>query len=226
MVAQVEPTTLPDQVFEQLLAAVLDGRYAPGQRLPSQRALAAGFGVNVGSLRAAVDRLAQLRLVEVRHGEPMRVADWRSAAGLELLAHAAIAEPALLEGVFEARALLLTEAARLAALRAGARQRRELAELAAAFVACTDDERRQDLDLDFMASVIAASGNIVFRLILNSLRAAYEARRADFRPIAAAVLGRDYARVAAAITRGDRAAAGRAMAALTARQFQLLTAGA
>ena len=32
-------------------------------------------------------RLEQLRLVEVRHGDAMRVADWRTAGGLDVLAH-------------------------------------------------------------------------------------------------------------------------------------------
>lgn len=225
MASQVEPSTLPDQVFQRLVAAILDGRHAAGDRLPSQRALAAEFGVNMASLRAAIDRLAQLRLIEVRHGEAMRVADWRSAGGLELLAHAAISDPALLQGVFEARALLLREAARLAARRADHARRAELVELAAAYAAATGAERRQDLDLAFMSGVIEGSQNLVFRLILNSLRAAYQARRSELRAIASPVLAGNYRTVAAAIARGDGAAAARAMTTLAERQWVLLLEG-
>ena len=39
--AQLARTSLPDQVFRRLVADVLSGRYAPGERLPAQRALAA-----------------------------------------------------------------------------------------------------------------------------------------------------------------------------------------
>jgi len=223
----VTPATLPDQVFEALLAAILDGRYACGDRLPSQRALAAEFGVNVGSLRAAVGRLAQLRLIEVRHGEPMRVADWRSAGGLELLAHAAGSEPTLLMSLFEARAILLREAAALAAARAGGEQRDGLACLAAAFGDAVSEDQRQALDLEFMAAVIEASGNLVFTLILNSMRAAYMARREDYRAIVSLPeeLAQLYRDVAGEIAAGDAGRAAAAMEALAGAQLQRMLGG-
>lgn len=227
MTFAVTATTLPDQLFESLLTAILDGRYAPGDRLPSQRALAAEFGVNMASLRAAIDRLAQLRLIEVRHGEPMRVADWRSAGGLELLAHAAGSEPALLMSLFEARAILLREAAALAAARAGGQQRGELTRLAAAFAGTGSEEQRQALDLEFMAAVLDASGNLVFTLILNSMRAAYMARLEDFRAIVSlpGELAPLYRDVAEEIDAGDAERAAAAMEALTGAQLQRMLGG-
>src|SRR3954454_7811374 len=66
-------TSLPDQAFHRLVSDVLAGRYAPGERLPTQRALAAELGVNMASVREGVKRLEQLGLVEVRHGDAMRV---------------------------------------------------------------------------------------------------------------------------------------------------------
>jgi DNA-binding FadR family transcriptional regulator len=44
---QLARTSLPDQVFRRLVADVLSGRYAPGERLPAQHALAAKLGVNM-----------------------------------------------------------------------------------------------------------------------------------------------------------------------------------
>src|SRR6266540_1210775 len=111
----LQRSSLPDQVFRELVGAVLDGRYAPGERLPPQRVLAQDLGVNMASLREGIKRLEQLRLVEVRHGDAMRVRDWRAHGGLDVLAYAATADPLLLAQLFEARRLLLTEAARLAA---------------------------------------------------------------------------------------------------------------
>src|SRR3954471_23974784 len=113
----VQRSSLPEQVFRELVGAVLDVRYAPGERLPPQRALAADLGVNMASLREGIKRLEQLRLVDVKHGDAMRVRDWRAHGGLDVLAYAAVADPALLAALFEARRLLLTEAARLAAAR-------------------------------------------------------------------------------------------------------------
>ena len=74
----------------------------------------------MASLREGIKRLEQLRLVEVRHGDAMRVQDWRVHGGLDVLAYAATADPALTGALFEARRLLLREAARLAAQRAHA----------------------------------------------------------------------------------------------------------
>src|SRR5215210_1588382 len=107
-------SSLPDQVFRELITAVLEGRYAPGERLPPQRALAAELGVNMASLREGIKRLEQLRLVEVKHGDAMRVTDWRASGGLDVLAYAATT---FTEPLFEARRLLLKEAAALAAER-------------------------------------------------------------------------------------------------------------
>ena len=74
-------------VFRTLLELVLSGRYEPGERLPTQRALAADLGVTMTALREALKRLEQMGLVEVRHGDAMRVNDWRDAGGLDVIAH-------------------------------------------------------------------------------------------------------------------------------------------
>ncbi len=117
MIAPISRASVPDLVFATLCDAILTGRYAPGERLPTQRTLAAELGVNMASVRAALGRLEQLRLVEVRHGDAMRVLDWRRSGGLEALAVLGSVDPATVTALFEARRLLLTEAARLAAER-------------------------------------------------------------------------------------------------------------
>src|SRR2546421_10229532 len=75
-------TSVSDRVFRVLCEHIVAGRYSPGEKLPTQRALAADLGVNMASVCEAVKRLEQLRLVEVRHGDAMRVADWRGPGGL------------------------------------------------------------------------------------------------------------------------------------------------
>src|SRR4051794_32490723 len=161
----VQRSSLPDQVFRELVTAVLDGRYAPGERLPTQRALAADLGVNMASVREGIKRLEQLRLVTVRHGDAMRVNDWKLHGGLDVLAYAAINDPLLTRQLFEARRLLLREAARLAAERRSNEQAQTLTALAGAFATAADP---QPVDLGFMATVIDAAHNIVFTLIINS----------------------------------------------------------
>jgi GntR family transcriptional repressor for pyruvate dehydrogenase complex len=185
----IERSSVPDQVFRMLADAVLSGRYAPGERLPGQRALAAELGVNMASLREGIKRLEQLRLVEVRHGDAMRVTDWRAEGGLDVLVYAATADPEAVGSLFEARRLLLREAARLAAERRTDEQARILLDLAVAFADAADEETAQAIDLAFFATVIEAAGNLVFTLILNSIRALYLEQLDRFRPI---VAGREH----------------------------------
>src|SRR5271169_5650238 len=114
MSSPIPRVSVPDHVFARLREAIHTGHYRPGDRLPSQRALAADLDVNMASVREALGRLEQLRLVQVRHGEATRVLDWRRSGGLEALALRGSIDPTLPRDLFEARRLLLVEAARLA----------------------------------------------------------------------------------------------------------------
>jgi len=223
---QLARTSLPDQVFRRLVADVLSGRYAPGERLPAQRALAAELGVNMASVREGVKRLEQLRLVETRHGDGMRVRDWRAQGGLDVLVHAVAyggaLDGALVREVFEARRLLLAEAAALAAARRSPEQAALLARLAREITAARGDEAAQGLDLAFMATAIEAAGNLAFSLIANSIRDVYLQRLELFRAIVTRRQELDYAAVAAAIEARDGAAARAAMAALAGAQERRL----
>jgi len=212
--------SVPDQVFGQLCEAILSGRYAPGERLPTQRTLAADLGVNLASVREALKRLEQLRLVEVRHGDAMRVRDWRQSGGLDALALLTSVDRDVVRSLFEARRLLLAEAARLAAERRSGEQAETIAELAAAIAIAGDDHGALLADWHFMAAVVEAAGNIVFQLIMNSVRELYLPRIGAFGGI---VAHRDawaptYLRAAEAIHARDGDAAVTAIAELAHAQ--------
>jgi GntR family transcriptional repressor for pyruvate dehydrogenase complex len=225
---QVARTSLPEQVFRRLVGDVLSGRYAPGERLPTQRALAAQLGVNLASVREGVKRLEQLRLVDTRHGAGMRVRDWRAQGGLDVLVHAVASggalDAALVREVFEARRLLLAEAAALAAERRSGEQAALLSRLAGELRDARDDVA-QGLDLAFMATVIEAAGNLAFSLIANSIRDVYLQRLDLFRPIVERPGELRYGAVAAAIDARDGDAARAEMTALArAQEDRLLEA--
>jgi DNA-binding FadR family transcriptional regulator len=226
---QLPRTSLPDQVFRRLVADVLSGRFAPEERLPTQRALAAELGVNLASVREGVKRLEQLRLVQTRHGDGMRVCDWRAHGGLDVLVHAVahggVLDAALVREVFEARRLLLAEASALAAGRRTDEQAALLERLAGELAGGGDDATAQGLDLAFMATVIEAARNLAFSLIANSIRDIYLERLELFRAIVARRAGLGYSAVAAAIAGGDAARARDAMTALaSAQEARLLEA--
>src|SRR3954449_7990038 len=139
----MSPTSVSDRVFSAICEHIVSGRYAPGEKLPTQRALAADLAVNIGPVREAVKRLEQLRLVEVRHGDAMRVADWRATSGLEaaapLLFRPGGFDPDALAALMEARRVVLSQSGRFAAERRSDQQAAELERLAARIVDAADD---------------------------------------------------------------------------------------
>jgi GntR family transcriptional regulator, transcriptional repressor for pyruvate dehydrogenase complex len=219
-------TSVPDEVFARLCEAILGGRYAPGERLPTQRALAADLQVNVATVREAVKRLEQLRLVEVRHGDAMRVLDWRRSGGLDALALLTSVDVDVVRSLFEARRLLLAGAARLAAHRHSDERAGALAELAGAVAAAGEDHGALLADWHFMAALVEAAGNLVFQLIMNSVRELYLPRIGAFGGI---VAHRDawaplYARAAAAVRDRDADAAAATVAELARAQEEAMLA--
>jgi DNA-binding FadR family transcriptional regulator len=220
MPSPIPRVSVPDHVFEQLRAAILGGHYAPGERLPTQRALAAEFEVNMASIREALKRLEQLRLVDVRHGDATRVLDWRRSGGLEALVLQGGAEQPFVRDLFEARRLLLVEAARLAAARRSEEQAAGLRELADGLAIAGEDSAALLADWAFMAALVEAADNLVFQLIMNSVRELYLPQADAF---AALVARRDqlaplYRRAAAAVSSCDAEAAAAAIDELATAQ--------
>ena len=231
MAQAIRRSLVSDQVFRLLSEQILSGHYAPGEKLPTQRALAAELGVNMASVREAVKRLEQIRLVEVRHGDAMRVRDWRADGGLDVVAHVLFRAGGLdretLRSLLEARRLMLTEAARLAAGRRSDDQAGRLTELADRIAAEPDGAAAQALDFAFMTELVEAAGNVVFLLILNSIRQLYFDHAELFGAVVAGLgeLGPLYRRAAAAVEAGTPGRAAGAVERLTqAQERQLMEA--
>jgi GntR family transcriptional repressor for pyruvate dehydrogenase complex len=177
----VSRPSVPDQVFAQLCELIVSEHYEPGDRLPTQRALATEFGVNMASVREAIKRLEQLRLVEVRHGDATRVLDWRRA-GLEALALLGTLDSKVVAPLFESRTLILSKVACLAAERRTDEQARRLLAIGEEFERAGTDEEAQVLEWEFISLLIAATHNLVFGLIGHSVREVYLRQASRFLP--------------------------------------------
>ena len=174
----VNRRSVPDEVFDQVLAEVVDGGLGAGEALPSERRLAEVLGVSRPAVREALQRMAQTRLVEVRHGGATTVRDFRRAAGLDLLPRLLIRrgslDLAVARSVLEARLAVGPAVAALAAQRGGPALAAALTETIDALAATDDDVERQQHALAFWDQIVDAADSLVFRLMFNSLRAAYE----------------------------------------------------
>lgn len=169
-----------------MLQRLLTGAYPAEERLPSQRALAAELGVTMTALREALKRVEQMGLIEVRHGNAMSATRWRESGTLDVLAHLVITgdglDPGVLGDILEARCYMLRELAGLAAARADAERSARISELADAVASAPDDTAAALIDFAFFTEVARAAENVVFLLILNSIRSVCR-ERAELIPV-------------------------------------------
>lgn len=227
----VQRRSVPDEVFDQVLSEVVDGGLEPGEALPSERRLAEVLGVSRPAVREALQRMAQTRLLDVRHGGATTVRDFRRYAGLDLLPRLLVRrgelDPRVARSILEARLVVGPGVAALAAERGDPTLEVLLTETVDALGATDDDVQRQLHALAFWDHVVDAADSMVFRLMFNSLRAAYEPALEALAPVMAEEVGQvgAYRLLTAAIGAGDaetaRAAADRVLRPATT---SLLTA--
>jgi DNA-binding FadR family transcriptional regulator len=206
----VRRTSVASAVFDQLRDEIVSGRIEVGDALPPERELTERLGVNRQAVREALQRLDQLGLVEIRHGGATRVRDFREAGGPELLVLLLLGQDGALDAgvvrsIFELRAAVAADAARLCATRA-------LHETVAALEATCDEladaadaAGRLEASVRFWSHVIDGADNVAYRLLRNSLERMYDPIRGE-----AAVLIADelddvagHRKVAAAIAKGQ-----------------------
>ncbi len=204
---------VPEDVFDQLLGEVVDGELAAGDALPSERRLAEVLGVSRPAVREALQRLSQAQLIDVRHGGSTTVRDFRTSAGLDLLPRLLVRDgeldPAVGRSILQARQALAPTVAAEAAATAGPAAAAALREAVAHLERATDSEARQHAALAFWDAVVDAADSIVFRLLFNSLRLAYEPAIAALGPVMDAEVDNldGYRALAEAVAAGDRDAA-------------------
>ena len=209
----VNRRSVPEDVFEQILTEVLSGEMQPGESLPSERRLAEVLGVSRPAVREALKRVAAAGLVEVRQGDATTVRDFRRHAGLDLLPRLLVRDgeldPSVVRSILEAR---LHNGPKVAELAAQRRPPELLEHLEAAIrdlESDADPVGQQRHALAFWDHVVDGADSIVFRLMFNTLRAAYEPALPALAAMMAAEVGRSeaYRDLARAIGAGDPAAA-------------------
>ena len=212
------------RTFEAAIAQIADrvraGDLRPGDRLPSERDLAATMEISRPTLREAVQVLAEAGVVEVRPGAAggtYVVTDFVPRALLRRSSDRRTAEiPALLE----ARRVLEPRVAQLAAARAGdadleamaetIERQRELLEQGPVLA---QEDRFLQLDLRFHHAMGRASGNVVVARMVGQLLHDLELARdtALHVPVVVGAAIAVHERTLAAIRSGDPEAVEEAM---------------
>lgn len=186
-----------DTIAADLRDAILRGDHAAGDRLPAERELAATLGVGRSSVREAVAKLAQLGLVEIRHGGGATVRPVEDA-NVEVLRHLLVLDDQpdlrLLAEFMDVSELLLTSLVRFAIERG---TDDELERAHALIDRMTDEAGGDDGYFEaieeLMQLVAEASHHLVLRLVRNGLRTILNeegrrGRRGRLRPLREALL--------------------------------------
>jgi DNA-binding FadR family transcriptional regulator len=173
--------TVVDSLVDRLRDDVLSGRYPPGSYLPPERELAAGYEVTRTSLKHAIVRLAQLGLLETRHGVGTRVRDYERLGGPELLPMlVSTVGPAWMAEIFEVRREIGAQVAAKAAANATDAQRARLRELETEVREAEDGNAAQLAECEIHRVIAAATGNRVYGFMVNALLNAYMTVREGF----------------------------------------------
>jgi GntR family transcriptional repressor for pyruvate dehydrogenase complex len=211
--------TVAQQVREHLTGRIRDGSLAPGDPVPSERALCEQFGVARTSVREAIQGLASLGLVE-RRGNRTHVVEHLPDVAVD----GGDRRKERVRELFEVRRVIEIPAVELAVRRATAAERAELVELSARFTPEMELAAFRALDRQFHWALARACGNRLlaemYHKVLDalfqspefaSLLDARANRRAVRRIVASA--GEAHRAIAAAVTAGDRDAVVRSVEA-------------
>jgi GntR family transcriptional regulator, transcriptional repressor for pyruvate dehydrogenase complex len=159
------------EIADQLRSLILDGSYRAGQRLPAERVLATDLGVNRSTIREALRELQGGGWVQVRHGDGTMVLDFLRTSGIDRLA-SLLPDPnrrgGLLKDIMEFRQLVGREIARLAATRVDEETLEALRQIAGRRPSEPKDVLLQDLE--FYHRLALGTENLVFSLLLNTVR--------------------------------------------------------
>ena len=67
--SSIKRSRISDKVYDQIVSLISSGQLKPGDKIPSERELAAELGVSRQSIREAMNRAEVMGLIKVRQGE-------------------------------------------------------------------------------------------------------------------------------------------------------------
>lgn len=170
--SRIATARLSDAVAAELETRILEGSLKPGDKLPSERALALDMGVSRPSLREAMQKLVSKGLLTTRHGGGTVVTDRLEATFSDPWKAMLEGHPLLHRDMLEFRHMLEGEAALLAAERATEEDRTRIDAAFTALEAAYDSDDIQaciDADVVFHQAIAEASHNAMIGHISASL---------------------------------------------------------
>lgn len=187
-ITPVEKRKAPEQIAEMLLKYILHGGVKPGDKLPAERALAAQLNVTRATLREALKKLEQMKLISIHQGKGIIVEDARNAS-IDLIFSLLVVNGEfdlnILHNIMEARQLFGGEVAKLAARYAGKKDIEQMGQVIEQMAATSDPARLQQLDFELFRQLALASKNMVYILLMNTIKTVHDKNLSLFQPLSA-----------------------------------------
>ncbi len=206
------PASLVEDVCQQLAELIRGGDSEKERWLPGERSLAEQLGVSRTVVREATKRLEQQGMLEIQHGIGIKAVDKLHKPLNDSLSLIIPDVAERLRQLNETRMAIDPESARLAAENATAAQLRTLRRLHQQLIDAPDNAGAIEADMAFHRALAEASGNMMFRLILDSLaELGLASRQRTIGRVGKFTGIEHHAAILAAVERGDAGAAAAAM---------------
>jgi GntR family transcriptional repressor for pyruvate dehydrogenase complex len=163
------PASLVERVCQQLAELIRGGSAEEERWLPGERSLAEKLGVSRTVVREATKRLEQQGMLEIQHGTGIKIVDRLHRPlndSLSLLIPDMVDR---LQQLNETRLSIEPDAAAFAAQRATKEQLRTLRRIQTQLEKAPDNAAAIEADIAAHHAIADASGNLIYRLILDSL---------------------------------------------------------
>ena len=147
-----------EEVFHYLRTQVTSGSWQPGEKIPSERELGEQLGVSRVSVRAAVNRMIGIGLLNSRQGGGTYVTHMMDSVSL-----------------FEFRRILECETVGLAAIRASQEEILHLQEINHAMEEASDEAEIARCDMEFHMGIAKASRNTLIYMVMDQFKDAFYA---------------------------------------------------
>jgi GntR family transcriptional regulator, transcriptional repressor for pyruvate dehydrogenase complex len=167
------------QVVNHVRALIENGTLKPGDKIPPERDLARTLEISRASLRTGIGYLAALGVMKIKHGVGTFVADGPPDFGQDSLSFIGALHGFQSWQMFEARILLETGLAALAAERGRDEHFTVMAEEVAEMFASVDNPTEYLIhDVAFHRTIAQASGNPILAAIMETIVSSmYDRRR-------------------------------------------------
>lgn len=173
----IQSISLKDACIRKIEGLILSGGLAPGERLPSERDLALQLGISRPVLHQAIVALDAKGLVRIEPRHGVYVCDFKRDGSMALLMtlmqhENGVYQPQLLTSLIQARLHIESETARLAAIH---RTEADLIEFRSLLkerqsISPVNIPALVEYDFNLHQLIAAASSNLMYALILNSLK--------------------------------------------------------